>query len=198
MADIVGPAGPSSLASVAGTQIAVLLPIGGRQSAAAALVRDGFLAAVNQLPEARRPVVKIYDTGESSVAAALTTAQAEGASFIVGPLTREEAVAAVSENTRRTPMLLLNNLPPEQQAPANVWQFALSPEDEARQIARRALGAGQRRAIIIAPSGDWGTRVVAAFRAEFTAAGGSILVQTSYDPAHNELHRPDHRGAAHR
>ncbi len=190
MTEIMGPTAPSTLGSVAGTQIAVLLPLAGRQATAATLVRDGFLAAVSQLPEGQRPVVKVYDTGELSVAAALAAAQAEGASFIVGPLTREEAIAAVNENTRRTPMLLLNNLPPEQGSPANVWQFALSPEDEARQVAQRALALGQRRAIILAPSGDWGTRVVAAFRETLLAGGGSVLVQASYDPARSEFTAP--------
>jgi hypothetical protein len=187
MAEIMGPSGPATLTSVSGTQIALLLPLSGRQATPAALVRDGFLAAISQLPPAQRPVVKIYDTGEDSVSAALNTAQAEGASFLVGPLTREEAVTAVNENTRRTPMLVLNNLPPEQGVPANVWQFALSPEDEARQVARRALAQGQRRAIILAPSGDWGTRVVAAFREELLAGGGAILTQATYDPQHSEL-----------
>jgi outer membrane PBP1 activator LpoA protein len=187
MAEIMGPTGPSTLASVAGTQVAVLLPLTGRQSVAATLVRDGFLAAVSLLPEAQRPVVKVYDTGEASVGAALLAAQAEGAGFIVGPLTREETVTAVNENTRRTPMLLLNALPVELGTPANVWQFALSPEDEARQIARRALEQGQRRALIFAPSGDWGTRVVAAFREELAAGGGTVLDSQAYDPARSEF-----------
>ncbi len=187
MTEIMGPSAPATLASVAGTQIAVLLPLAGRQAAAATLVRDGFLAAISQLPEGQRPVVKVYDTGELGVAAALAAAQADGAGFLVGPLTREEAIAAVNENTRRTPMLLLNNLPPEQGSPANVWQFALSPEDEARQVARRALALGQRRAIILAPSGDWGSRVIAAFREELLAAGGSVLVQATYDPSRSEF-----------
>ena len=194
MAEIMGPtlapAGPGTLASVAGTQVAVLLPLTGRQSVAAALVRDGFLAAVNLLPEAQRPVVKLYDTGEVSVGSALLAAQAEGAGFIVGPLMHDEAVTAVNENTRRTPMLLLNALPAELGTPTNVWQYALSPEDEARQVARRALATGQRRAVIIAPSGDWGTRVVAAFREELAAGGGTVLDQQAYDPARSEFTAP--------
>jgi uncharacterized protein len=187
MAEIMGPTGPTTLASVTGTQVAVLLPLTGRQAVAATLVRDGFLAAVNLLPEAQRPVIKLYDTGELSVGAALLAAQGEGAGFIVGPLTREEAVTAVNENTRRTPMLLLNALPAELGTPANVWQFALSPEDEARQVARRALELGQRRAVIFAPSGDWGTRVVTAFREELAAGGGTVLDSQAYDPARSEF-----------
>ena len=187
MAEIMGPSGPSTLASVAGTQVAVLLPLTGRQTVAATLVRDGFLAAVNLLPEAQRPVVKVYDTGDLSVGAALLAAQSEGAGFIVGPLTRDEAVTAVNENTRRTPMLLLNALPAELGTPANVWQFALSPEDEARQVARRALQLGQKRTVIFAPSGEWGTRVVAAFREELAAGGGTVLDQQAYDPARSEF-----------
>jgi outer membrane PBP1 activator LpoA protein len=83
-------------------------------------------------------------------------------------------------------MLLLNFLPNERSAGPQVWQYALSPEDEARQVARRALAYDQRRAIVIAPTGDWGNRVVAAFRDEITRGGGSVIVQNSYD-----VTRPD-------
>ena len=188
MAEIMGPAGSSTLASVTGTQVALLLPLTKSGAAAfATRVRDGFLAAVNTLPEAQRPIIKVYDTGELSVSAALASAQADGAAFVVGPLTRDEAIAAVNDTARRAPMLLLNALPNSQASPSNVWQYALSPEDEARQIAHRALALGQRRALVLAPSGDWGARVVAAFREELTAGGGTVVEQQAYDPTRNEF-----------
>jgi hypothetical protein len=75
--------------AMGGPQIALLLPLTGRQSAAAIAVRDGFLTAYYSLPAADRPALRIYDTFQMSVAAALNQATGDGAGLIVGPLTRE-------------------------------------------------------------------------------------------------------------
>ena len=89
----------------AGAQVALLLPVSGRQAGAGASVRDGFFAAYYRLPEVLRPEVRVYDTGALSVASAISQANADGAQFIVGPLTREETLAAADLTSRRAPML---------------------------------------------------------------------------------------------
>ncbi len=185
--DILGSTGSTQVGSAAGAQVALLLPLTGRAAAQAAEVRDGVTASFGQLPEAQRPVLKVYDTGTVSVEAAIATAQAEGAGFIVGPLTREEIVVAADHAPRGVPMLLLNYLPFDRASAPQVYQFALSPEEEARQIARRAIAYGQLRGIVLAPPGDWGTRVVAAFRDEYTRGGGTVLVQGAYDATRNDF-----------
>src|SRR5882762_7914161 len=117
---------------VGGAHIALLLPISGRNSAVAATVRDGFMTAYYQTPEAQRTPINVYDTGETGIAENVARATQEGADIIVGPLTRDEVVAAAGISTRRPPILSLNFLPPGQPAPAGFYQYALSPEDEAR------------------------------------------------------------------
>ncbi|MEJ0098615.1 MAG: penicillin-binding protein activator [Pseudomonadota bacterium] len=167
--------------------VALLLPLTGRQSAVAQLVRDGFQAAVARLPESERPALKIYDTGAMSVGAALQAAQAEGAGFIVGPLVREEAQVAAEQRPGTVPLLLLNTLPGTSFAGNQLYQFALSPEDEARQIARQIAGSGKRNVAVLAPTGDWGNRVATAFTEELTHDGGGVVAQGSYDIAKNDL-----------
>ena len=167
-----GYAGP---AGAAGAHIALLLPVTGRAASAAISVRDGFMTAYYQLPPNERPRVQIYDTGSQSVADALTQAMSAGADFVVGPLTREEVAAAADFPGLRVPLLALNFLPPERAPPAQFYQFALSPEDEARLVARRVLEDHHRRGVALVPAGDWGTRVLAAFRQELQAGGGDLL-----------------------
>ncbi len=167
--------------------VALLLPLTGRQSTVAQLVRDGFQAALARMPEAERPVLRIYDTGTIPVATALQNAQAEGAGFIVGPLVREEAQVAAEQRPGTIPLLLLNTLPGSGFIGNQLYQFALSPEDEARQIARQIAGSGKRNVAVFAPSGDWGNRVAAAFTDELTHAGGGVIAQGSYDLARNDL-----------
>ena len=166
-----------------GAHIALLLPISGRNSAAATTVRDGFMTAYYQTPEAQRTPINVYDTGETGIAENVARATQEGADIIVGPLTRDEVVAAAGIVTRRPPILSLNFLPPDQPAPAGFYQYALSPEDEARLAARRILADGHRNGLAIVPSGDWGTRVLAAFKQELEAGGGGLIASTSLDSA---------------
>jgi outer membrane PBP1 activator LpoA protein len=166
--------------------IALLLPITGRQAGPAVLIRDGFQAALARMPEAGRPSLRVYDTGTLSVSAALRSAQEDGASFIVGPLTREEVRTAAEQRPAGVPLLLLNTLDAGSGG-GQIYQYALSPEDEARQIARQMAGAGQRNAVVLAPSGEWGTRVAGVFAEELTRAGGVVLAQGNYDMARNDL-----------
>jgi outer membrane PBP1 activator LpoA protein len=170
----------------AGAHVAVLLPVSGRNGAAAAQVRDGLLAGYYAVPAASRPSLRIYDTAATSIVEALNEAAAAGAEFVIGPLTREEVVAAADAPGRRPPLLALNFLAPEAAAPQGFYQFALSPEDEARLAARRALTDGRRRAVALVPEGDWGTRVTNAFRTEFEAGGGQLLDAVAYAPARND------------
>ncbi|MGH8305267.1 MAG: penicillin-binding protein activator [Steroidobacteraceae bacterium] len=161
--------------------IALLLPVTGRTAGAAVAVRDGFLAAYYQAAAAGRPRLRIYDTGIASVEAALARATAAGAELIVGPLTREEVVAAAQFTGPRPPLLALNFLPAETPPPPRFYQYALSPEDEARLVARRILEDHHRRGIALVPSGDWGARVLAAFRQELEAGGGELIAAASID-----------------
>ena len=171
--------------------IALLLPISGRAGAAAAQVRDGFMTAYFQANPAQRPRVRVYDTGEgSSIAEAVLRATQEGAQFIVGPLTREEITAAADLATPHPPILALNFLPNDRPGPAAFYQYALSPEDEARLAARRILADGHRHGVAVVPSGDWGTRVLAAFKQELEAGGGDLFATGTVDPTQTDFSAP--------
>ncbi len=173
-----------------GAHVAVLLPVTGRNAAAAAQIREGLMAGYFSLPAASRPQLRIYDTAATSIAEALNEATRAGAEFVIGPLTREEVVAAADAPGRRPPLLALNFLAAEAASPQSFYQFALSPEDEARLAARRALADGRRRAVALVPEGDWGTRVLNAFRAEFEGGGGQLLDSVAYAPSRNDYSVP--------
>ncbi len=176
------PAAPRPTLPGAAPHVALLLPLTGLQAAAAATIRDGFLTAYYVGPSAERPRLRLYDTGSRSVSEAVDDAVRAGAQFIVGPLTREEVAAAAQLPEPRPPILALNFLPAGAESPSAFYQFALSPEDEAREVAQRILAEGHRRGVAIAPDGEWGSRVLAAFREALTAGGGTLLAAAHYDP----------------
>ncbi|HEY4975675.1 MAG TPA: penicillin-binding protein activator, partial [Steroidobacteraceae bacterium] len=177
---------PPLVVAAPGGRIALLLPLTGPAAGQAATVRDGFLSAYYQLPAATRPALQIYDTGAVTPVDAMAQARSAGSSFIVGPLTREDVAAVADLGTQSIPVLALNFLPADRPAPGGLYQFALSPEDEAQQVARRMLADGHHRGVALVPRGDWGNRVIDAFARELTAGGGSLISQTLYDPAEHD------------
>jgi outer membrane PBP1 activator LpoA protein len=171
--------------------VALLLPLSGPQAAVATLVRDGFQAALARLPEAERPVLRIYDTSVLPIGTALLNAQSDGASIAVGPLLRDAVQEAYEQRPGALPLLLLNTLPGNGFVGNQIYQFALSAEDEARQVARQIAGSGHTRALLFAPVGDWGTRAAMAFSDELVRDGGSVVAQGVYTYDRNDRSRTD-------
>ncbi|MCC7462022.1 MAG: penicillin-binding protein activator [Gammaproteobacteria bacterium] len=182
--ELLGEALAAPIAPAGATRrVALLLPLTGHAAAAAATLRDGFQTAIMLLSPELRPEVSTYDTGTLTVPEAIDQARAAGADIIIGPLTREEVTLAADVGARGVPLLALNFLGTDRSAPAGMYQFALSPEDEARAVAAHLLATGQRRGVAMAPIGDWGNRVLTAFQQQFIGGGGTLLAQTSYDTA---------------
>jgi outer membrane PBP1 activator LpoA protein len=117
------------------------------------------------------------------VSSAYNRAIADGAGFVVGPLFKDEVAAVAPVTGGRTPVLALNFLGETIAPPRNFYQFALLPEDEARMVARRMVADGRLNGVAIVPSGEWGTRVAAAFAEELKSLGGNVLDSGRYDPA---------------
>lgn len=164
-------------------QIALLLPLSGRAEAAGAAVRDGFLAAYYDDGSAARPRLRIYDVAAHDPPSSYLQALADGSDFVVGPLTREEVASLATLADGRATTLALNFLPDGVTVPDRFYQYALSPEDEARLAARRILAEGRTSGVTLVPQSDWGRRVQAAFADEFTGAGGQLADHAEYLPA---------------
>jgi uncharacterized protein len=163
-------------------KLALLLPLTGPFAATAEAVRDGFFAAYYG-NESVRPQVLLYDTGsgEATLRSAYRRALNEGAEFIVGPLRREDVVALADQGRPPVPVLALNYLDSGQRPPFNFYQWGLAPEDEARQAAERAVIESRYRAIALVPEGDWGQRVLAAFRERLESLGGKLIAARAYE-----------------
>jgi outer membrane PBP1 activator LpoA protein len=160
--------------------IALLLPLSGRAESVGVAVRDGFIASYLDQDPASRPHLKIYDVAAETVAGAYQHAVADGAGFIVGPLTKEDVAAIAPLSAGRTPVLALNFLSDTVTAPKDFYQFALLPEDEARIVARRLATDGKLKGVIIVPDGEYGSRVSAAFTDELSKLGGAVLATGHY------------------
>jgi len=170
-------------------RVAVLLPESGQHLAAATALRDGIMAAYYARPPAERPELRFYPAPADAfgTVAALQEAARAGASVAIGPLDKAAVAEVAASPGLPLPVLALNQADSGSARPTNLFQFALAPEDEAAQAAERAWADGHRTAAVITPTGSWGDRVHASFRARWEALGGQITAHERYDAAPNDL-----------
>lgn len=159
-------------------RIALLLPL---QSPAGIIVRNAFMGAYYNLLElgGRVPAVRLYDTSASGdVIALYRTAVRDGAELVIGPLLKEEVALLHQQSELPVPTLALNNVEGSTPASRNLYQFSLSPEDEARQSAVRAWNDGHRRVAILHPAEE--VRRSNSFAQQWRSLGGEIVNQTAF------------------
>ena len=170
------------------TRVAVMLPQSGRYARAATALRDGLMASYYRLEPHKRPQLRFYDSSDSSEAWPLyNQAVADGAEILIGPLQKEIVSQLSRAGDLSIPVLALNQVQTDSVPPANLFMFALSPEDEARQAAERIWLDGLRRPLVLVPQGDWGQRIAQAFDFRWRGLGGSPVGSRSYDPESNDF-----------
>ena len=161
----------------ASSTVAVMLPFSGKYEKASAAIRNGIELTNNLVPREQRPQLLFLNSGEGITGAVLQ--QAASAEIMIGPLSREGVtqVLQMSSGLPRTTIALnhVDNL-----SPLGVYQFGLSPDEDARQIAQKAFSDGHRTASVLYPSAEWGSRHLEGFRHHWTALGGSIAATVSY------------------
>lgn len=160
-------------------KVALLLPLSGILAGPGTAIRDGFMAAAKD--KKNKPEIALYDTNNNDIASLYQKAIAEGAEYVVGPLTKAQ-VTVVAGMEHPVPTLLLNDT--EGTAQENSYLFGLSPASEAVQVALHAKSKGYSHALIIAPNNDWGLEVTKAFTAQWQAQEGKIVDSLLY--ANNE------------
>jgi outer membrane PBP1 activator LpoA protein len=167
-------------------QVALLLPLSGNNASAGKAIQNGFFGAYFSAAESLQDdqLIRVYDaTAPGGASAAYSRAVEDGAEFVVGPLLRSNVTELGAEGLLPVPVLSLNYLPDNIEAPSGFYQFALAPEDEARSAAARAIADGAQHAVAMYPNNDWGRRVAAGFADEFAAGGGELLAHRSYQPS---------------
>lgn len=157
--------------------LAVLLPDSGALGSVGKEIYQGMQDMGNQLGTVTSS--KRYATTAANVINQYQQATSEGADIVVGPLDKDALDELLASNVLTVPVLSLNYASDEQSSPA-LYQFGLSPEDEARQVAAFTTGRGLRQALVLVPDSQWGSRLAAAFTAAYTATGGQVMSSVAY------------------
>ncbi len=169
--------------------IGILLPDSGPAANAAQAIRQGIIAAhFNARSNVR---LQFYDvqTGNNpdsnNVVSQYDKAVADGANIVIGPLDKTSVELLAAHDALTIPVLALNRIN-EDIEQNNFFQFALAPEDDARNQAEYANKMGYKRAIVLSPRNDWGDRVAEAFTNEWRNSGGQLVTRAKYNETEND------------
>lgn len=153
------------------SKIAVLLP---QKEKYAQAIYNGFIAAYYQDPNKDKVTIKAYDSIDyPTMDAFYVQAQKDGIQLVIGPLDKGQ-INELSKKPSLPITTLALNYTDTNTNPPQLFQFGLLPEDEAREAAVRAFNDGKRHAIAVVPLGDWGKKVLSAFRVKWEEQGGVL------------------------
>lgn len=155
-------------------KIAVLLPFTGRLANQGQAIKQGVLAAYFDTPfdamsvDALAPQIQFFDSAKHS--AEELVAMTQDYDLIIGPLLKDKLSQLLALLPADKPILGLNRLEnptPTQAAQLDMSQnrffFALAPEDEAIQLAKRIHNQGLNELIVVADDTNATRRMADAF-----------------------------------
>jgi outer membrane PBP1 activator LpoA protein len=169
-----------------GPSIAVLLPASGTYATAAKAIKAG-LAAAHRLASSSSPQLplKFYDSEQGDISDTYKQALAEGAKQVIGPLIKEQIQALAFHTELTVPVLALNHV--DNLSKANLYQFGLSPLDDAQQLVAKARHDGRQSAVLLMPNNSQGQRIGNYLATAWQGSGGSLAGSQSYDPKLHDI-----------
>lgn len=163
--------------------IAVLLPLSSRFNKAAQAVRDGIEYQHSLNAANYRPLINVYDVGDSpwQIMQFYAAAQQSGADLIIGPLGKDYAnqLSISNQGGPPIPTLLLGG---DQNLDRATARLTISPEHQGRLVADRATALGHVNAAVLVPNNSTGQRTADAFTRHWLEQGGKLSKTVSYSP----------------
>lgn len=168
--------------------IAVLLPESGPYAQVAKVIKTGFMAAYNSTYAEFQPSVRFYDSSAINAVSLYQQAVAEGAELIIGPLSKDNIQNLALGIELTTPVLALNHV--SNLVQSKLFQFGLSPIDEAQQLANTALNDNRSNILLLSPQSNKGQRTAINLTEQWQLAGGTVLEAQSYNARENDFSKP--------
>lgn len=185
-ATITATAGPAPV--LKRVKVGLLLPLTGRnaelgkalQDAATVSLFDKY-SSLSVRQQGIRVELLPRDTGDTPQQAvvAMNQALADGAEFIIGPLTADatEAVADMAKTKNISVLSFSNN---QSRAEPNVYTFGFSPQEQTRRVVGYALQHGKGRIAVLAPETPLGDTVLAAATDRVRTSGLALSATARY------------------
>jgi outer membrane PBP1 activator LpoA protein len=180
--------------------ITIMLPLSGRLEAQGDAIKQGtitaYLKALEDIkkndPATPLPRLHFVDTGSDSGTIndeARASEIYQESDLIIGPLLKEHVAEVSRLNINNVPAIFLNRVDSTAELADNALYFSLSPEDEAKQIAKLMIDQGITTPVIINNGGALAERMQSAFISTWESYGalqgiatadGSLLPQITF------------------
>ncbi len=163
-------------------KVAVLLPFSGRFASVAKAIQKGMLTA-SMADEDNQNELIFYDTGSQgeNLSSSWYSAQERQVDLIIGPLDKTSIATVEQMPAPTVPVVLLN-----QSLSNRYFQFTLSPEGEAQQVAEQMIKDDRKRVLIMAPNEPWGERMTTAFAQRLVDLGGQVINNSYFQSEQND------------
>ncbi len=168
--------------------IALFLPETGRFAKAAQVIKKGFMEANQYSDPSFQPSIRFYDSSSSNISSLYRQALAEGAELVIGPLGKDNIQELALSTELSTPVLALNHIP--DLVVENLYQFGLSPIDEANQVSSAAALDGHTNALLLVPETNQGNRIANFLAESWDENGGTLLESQSYKSRSTDFSLP--------
>lgn len=163
-------------------RIAVFLPESGPLSGVADTLKEALRTQQKAHDDTR---LRFFNTSQASLNELYQRADAMNAQIVIGPLSKERVSRLEQRTDVPLPTLALNYGENAHSQAKRLFQYGLSAEDEARQVAKRAREDGHQQVALMVPDNDWGQRVGSAFIDTFQRHNGRISQAVRYAPDGN-------------
>lgn len=157
--------------------IAILLPETGTFAQPGKAFLAGFMAAYNHASSNSN--LQFYDTSQAPSSNLYKQALTEGATLVIGPLDKQSIQDLANSTTLDVPVLALNHIDGLQKE--NLYQFALSPIDDAKEITNKAWLDGHHKILTLIPDTASGQRINNYFTENWNLFGGKYLETQTYN-----------------
>ena len=168
--------------------IAVLLPLSGKYKNISKSIQHGMMAALYKNGASQQQLT-FFDTGAQgqNFSYAWYGAIESGADFIVGPLLKSSIKQLQLINSSTVPVMLLNTIEDvEGENNSDYFQFALSPEDEVRNVAERLIAENKKRIMLLGPESESGRKLARKFENDLLSRGGQVVSYEFYPASAND------------
>ena len=128
---------------IAQAEVLIILPEKGPMALAANSVREGIQAAY--YAGKYQPTLRFVDNSQRTISDILKNEVKKSTQLVIGPLAREE-VEVLVHSKPQVKTLALNQV---YKTNSNVWQFALSPDEDAMAITKRIQADGVNELIVL-------------------------------------------------
>lgn len=168
----------SRLPDISPTTVTLALPFSGPLANVAEAIRDGFLASYYHQPSAQQFSVSMFDTQTQDIETLYKDSSEQ--QLVIGPLDKARLERLTLLDVLPTPTLALNSTGPLDRSVSGLFQFSLSSEAEAEQVAQHLAHTEQLRIGVIAPDSEFGYRISDHFSKALSQAGGRTIATRFY------------------